>query len=285
MGFKVRIGPLKVKTAAWFGLLTCSLVVFLPSYVMGAFESVPGGPRDAGLAQAGVALEGDVWGLLRNPAIAPLGRMQFGAGWSQQFDLPELTRESALLASEIGQQFLAISAESFGSSLYRESSAKGMISRRFSSKLSVGAELNGQFLAVKQYGRGSAFGSAVGMILDAHRDVRLGAVWRNPGRPAISHFRERLPESLTIGLTTNASSRAVVCADVIQEHNFPMEVRIGAEVVLHPSIAMRVGARGEPFRPAGGFSLKLKRWTFHYSGDLHQELGPSHAVGLELQMQ
>ncbi len=251
---------------------------------MAVFEISPTGPRSDGLGGAGTALSGDGWSKLRNPASVRVGRSTITGGWSQQFGLPELTREAA------GGQFgfrsveCGIAAETFGGTVYRESTLRIQTSHRPSHRFSMGAELAGHTLEINGYPGGRGAAVTVGVVAAPIPDLKIGAVWRNVARPRLSTYRDRLPESLTMGIVANLGARALVVADLVQERYFPLEVRGGGELLVLPQLSLRVGARAEPFRPAAGFSARMSGFELHYAGDIHPDLGASHSVGLEFRL-
>jgi hypothetical protein len=249
-----------------------------------AFELIPTGPRSAGLGGAGVALTGDSWGSLRNPALCAISRCGAGFFWSQEFGLPELSREAAVgIGSVRGQAFL-IQASNLGGDLYREGEFGLTVGRRLRSDLAVGISVDGKWLDIKGYPTASLFTISGGIWTEPLDAVSLGAVWRQANEPKIPGYEGNLESSLIVGSAVEVMPGALLVADIVQEQHFRAEFRVGAEAQVLKTLKLRIGTRAEPVRPAAGFELSTGRWTFHYAGDLHPDLGPSHHVGLEFRL-
>src|SRR3989339_1294174 len=120
INYALRIGlSSKSAPSRIFGFL---LFLGWISSAFGAFELDSPGPRGAGLGGAGVALIGDGWGGLRNPALICGKGMVLATDWSQQFGLPELNHEVFTLQSRYPFAGLGVQGSTFGSELYRETS-------------------------------------------------------------------------------------------------------------------------------------------------------------------
>ncbi|MBI5059335.1 hypothetical protein HZB60_06090 [candidate division KSB1 bacterium] len=278
---KIRTGPRKVKLIVW---LACAGIVGSTigiHEVQAAFESDVTGPVSAGYGGAGIAETSDGWAGFRNPAACAVGQGGFACSWSRDFGLPELSRGAVATRQTIVAIPVSLQATSFGWAVYRESGLGVAVAQRFGDRLYAGVEAGGRFLAIEQYGSGSALAFSAGVLSTLSEEIAIAAVWRNANRGRISGFRDRLAESLALGIraTPAAHSRALI--DVVQDRGFPAEVRFGAEIAPLSDLALRVGARTEPVRPSAGLTVSMRRWSFHYAGDLHPDLGASHQVGLE----
>jgi hypothetical protein len=150
--------------------------------------------------------------------------------------------------------------------------------------LAVGAGINGRWLDIQGLPVGKALAFTTGVVVTPARDITFGVVWKNLNEPRISGYRDRIRESLNVGVAAQVSPNGWLMADIVQEKYFPLEYRIGAEALLLKALRLRVGARAEPLRPSAGFQVDAGRWSFSYAGDLHPDLGPSHQVSLEFRL-
>ena len=233
---------------------------------------------------AGAALSGDGWAVLRNPALAAHGGSLAGTAWSQQFGLPELTREEIAAVSHFRGHAFGLTAGSFGSKLYRESQFGLIWARAFQPELRIGVDVRARWLEIENYPSSHTFTLTAGVEGRPLRGLSMAAVWRNLNGPRLPNYRDRIGESLTLGVAAQVTEKGLVTADVVQEEHFPAELRIGAEVRVLPRLTLRVGGRAEPVRPAAGLQVNVGRWSFVYGGDLHPDLGASHQVGLEIRL-
>lgn len=268
----------KVKTA---GLaIAFALCAFSVQVSRAAFELDLTGPRSASMGGGGVALTADNWAASRNPALAPDSRSGAGLSWSQQFGLPELTREELSAVTHFRGHALGLSAASFGSKLYRETEVGVLWAREIRPKLCIGMDVRVRSLDIETYTASQTITLSAGVTAKPVNGVTVGAVWRNLNEPRIPDYHDRIRESLTAGLAAQITDHALIALDVVQEKFFPAEIRVGAEARVLPQLVLRVGGRAEPVRPSAGLQIDVGRWSFLYAGDLHPDLGASHHVGL-----
>ncbi|MBU1638519.1 hypothetical protein KKC97_12720, partial [bacterium] len=262
----------------WIILLVC---VF---EAQAAFEQDWVGPRGLGMGGAGIALSGDGWGGMRNPAIIHGLGFRVASCWSQQFGLPELNQEFFSASRSFRFASFGIDGSTFGSDLYRETALDIGVARAMRPYLTVGASFGIRSLSVRNYGDGSAPSLSLGVLASPVAAVEIGVVWKHLNRARIEGFQERLPESLTIGASSRIGEFSRIVFDLISERHFPVETRFGIESSFTKHLDLRVGGRTEPFRPSCGIGIGLRGMRFHYAGDLHPDLGSSHSVGLEIQL-
>jgi len=255
-----------------FGLADSALAVF---------EKDCCGPRATGLGGAGVALSGDAWCASRNPALLHDGLPLIGLAWQRLFDLPELTRLHLASEFTLRRWAAALEVQQFGGELYRETTAAVSLAKSFSSLVSVGCQASVNQVAIRRYGDAAAYGISLGVCCCPIPELSAAACWRNFPRARFGGWNARMPEALQLGVALRLP-RGTFAFDVVEEPRFPTEYRLGAEAPVLPALSLRIGARAEPVRPSAGFTVRVSGWRFHYAGDLHPDLGPSHELGLEV---
>jgi hypothetical protein len=247
-----------------------------------AFEKDWSGPRAGGLGGAGVALSGDAWCAGRNPALLTDGTPLVGLAWQRLFDLPELSRLHLAGRMVLGDFVAAAEAQQFGGELYQETSLAASLARSFSTFVSVGCQISINRVSIADHGDDSALGALLGIRYHPIPEVCAAACWRNFPEARFRRWDARMPEVLQFGVSVRLP-RGSFEVDVVEESRFATEYRLGAEAPVLPLLTLRVGSRFEPVRPSVGFTVRLSRWRFHYAGDLHPDLGPSHELGLEVE--
>jgi hypothetical protein len=273
----------KVKRRAslrFWGVLACLGV--LVAAAQGAFEKDWSGPRAGGLGGAGVALSGDAWCAGRNPALLTDGAPFVGLAWQRLFDLPELSRLHLVGNVALGNFVAAAEAQQFGGELYQETSLAASLARSFSTSLSVGCQISVNRVSIADHGDDSALGALLGIRYRPIPEVCAAACWRNFPDARFGRWDARMPEVLQLGVSLRLP-RGSLEVDAVEESRFATEYRFGAEAPVLPLLTLRVGSRFEPVRPSVGFTARFSRWRFHYAGDLHPDLGPSHELGLEVE--
>ena len=261
-----------------------AVLLFLAGCVAGsqaAFEKNSGGPRSAGLGGAGVALAGDVWCADRNPALPTEKSPLIGLAWQRLFDLPEMSHLQLSGNFDISDFAAGAGIDQFGGKLYRETSLMVSVARSFSRVLSAGAQVSLNQVAIQHYGDAAAVGAVLGLCCRPIPELTAAAVWRNFPRSELGRWNSQMPEALHLGLALRLPRGSFVL-DIVEESRFATEYRFGAEALVFPQLTFRVGSSFEPVRPSVGFTVNVWRWNFHYAGDLHPDLGPSHSLGLEV---
>jgi hypothetical protein len=147
--------------------------------------------------------------------------------------------------------------------------------------LSVGAQVSLNQVAIQRYGNATAIGAVLGLYYRPIPELTAAAVWRNFPRAQLSRWNSQMPEALHLGLALRLPRGSFVL-DIVEESRFATEYRFGAEAPVLPQLTLRMGSSFEPVRPSVGFTVNVRRWNFHYAGDLHPDLGPSHSLGLEV---
>jgi hypothetical protein len=201
--------------------------------------------------------------------------------WQRLFDLPELTRLHLTSEFAFRQWAAALEVHQFGGELYRESTAGFSLAKVFSPLLSIGAQASVNQITIRGYDNATAFGASLGACFHPIPEFDIGTCWRNFPQSQFGGWNAQMPEALQFGVALRLP-RGTFVADIIEESRFPTEYRVGAEAPVLPALSLRIGARAEPVRPSAGFTVQVSRWRFHYAGDLHPDLGPSHELGLEV---
>ena len=236
------------------------------------------------LGGAGSAMRGDSWGGLRNPALIRGNGFLVGANWSQQFGLPELSREHFGAVRDIKSVSLGLHASGFGSELYRETALDLSFARDLRADVTAGIAVGFRSLSIQGYENGNAAAVSLGIIARPIPKLAVAGVWRQLNRGKIEGYADRLPETLVIGLAAELGYSSLAVLDFVAESHFPLETRLGIESRVSKRLKLRIGGRAEPFRPSGGFEIIFRRWRFHYGVDLHPDLGPTHSVGMEMRI-
>jgi hypothetical protein len=269
------------KIKGYAGALSWLIWAVFSSTAYGAFELDCAGPRATALGGGGAALTGDGWEGFRNPALIGDAHGGMAGSWSQQFGLPELSREVVAADWRFHGGSFAVLGGTFGSDLYRETQFGLTAAKKLHPKLTAGIEIGGRWLDIEKYTEAHALSITAGLLLEPMRGLTAGIVWRNLNESRLTGYVDRLPSSLTFGLAGALTKDAVITADIVQEKRFPAEVRVGAEARVLDELRLRVGMRAEPVRPSAGFDIQWRQWRFYYGGDLHPDLGASHEMGLE----
>jgi hypothetical protein len=267
-----------------YSILLALCLCLFASTAQAVFELDTAGPRSRAMGMAGAALNDDGWAILRNPALAASSTSAAAFSWSQEFGLPELSREALSVRHAIQSQPFGLRASTFGTKLYRESEFGIIAARSLRPEFSVGLELTACNLNIDKYSSANALAATIGVVVAPLPGLNVAGLWKNLNRPRLSGYRDKLGESLTVGAAADVYSSGTIALDIVQEQYYSAEIRLGAEARLLKNLRLRVGMRAEPVRPSAGVEVSFQRWSFHYAVDVHPDLGISNAVGLAAQL-
>jgi hypothetical protein len=137
-------------------------------------------------------------------------------------------------------------------------------------------------LRIQDYGADATLGIDAGFVIRFSPLVEIGGAVGNLNAPSIGESPERLPQTITLGLTLHPISAASLCAAIYSDQFFSPEFRLGMEYSLLPEIMLRGGFCEEPSSYTAGFGFCYSRFVVEYAYLAHRDLGGSHAFGLSI---
>ncbi len=250
-----------------------------------------GGARALAMGRAGVALGADAWGHTNPAAWAGLDERRAALQVSQSFGLGELRVGALSAAAPTRIATVALAARTYGFSERRETRVKLGTGRRLaispSRGLDVGLAAGIETASVEGYGSETAVLLDLGVQGDVLPGLRAGLAGRNLlalARDDDADLRQSAATvpGLTVGLAYRPSDRATIALDADQDLDFGLSVRAGAEVLLVPALALRVGVSSEPVRFTAGAGFQAGRLRADLAVEGHETLGLTPAVGVEV---
>lgn len=241
------------------------------------------GARAVGLAGAGIALGGDVWGGGNPAAWSGLTRREVSLYADQRYGLAELRSGALRAALPLNALAVGLGVQSFGYQDYRVTTGTLGAAKAFrlgtTRRVHAGLAANVHNVAFGgDYGSGSAATLDAGVMTDVLPQMTVAA--RATNLLATGLAGAPLPRRLALGLAYRADARLTVVADLEQEVREDLSVRAGVEVRPVPSLALRAGAATGPRRLGVGASFTTARLVADVAADYHPDLGLSPAVGL-----
>ncbi|NUN70530.1 MAG: hypothetical protein HUU02_12540 [Bacteroidetes bacterium] len=258
-------------------------VILALQHLYGGFERHAQPASLTGRAGAGVALASDAH-LWLNPAVhAGFARRSVTMfSMPSPFQLPQLTTHGAAVADTIAGFGLAAGFLRFGSTLYREQSVTAAVARSVEDNVSVGLAFHLSHIAVQDYGSAFAVQWDAGFRFRLSSVVSLGASVHNITG---AHFGEAddIPRLFLFGTALHLPEGILLAADLVKDVRYPLFVRIGAEVPLHPSFSLRAGMDSSADRLTGGLSVTVSPFRAEYAIGIHPALGLQHTFGLRFE--
>jgi hypothetical protein len=249
-----------------------------------AFERLPIGVRDMALSGAGVALMVETDAGVFNPAgLGSAGARLFSVSHAPSpFGLDDLRHSALACVEPFSWGAVGVSASVFGCALYRETMFAAECALEVVPGCWAGVRCAVMTLRIQDYGSGSTLGVDAGFLIRLSPLVDLGGALGNLNAPSIGESPERLPQTITLGLSLHPVGAGTLCAAIYFDHLFGPEFRLGAEYSPLREVTLRGGICQDPSSYSAGIGLRYSGFCVDYTWLTHRELGGSHAFGLSI---
>ncbi|MBK7083220.1 MAG: hypothetical protein IPH53_00505 [Flavobacteriales bacterium] len=228
-------------------------------------DNTPVGPRIAGMGQAGVTLI-DLWSVHHNQAgLAGLTKITVGAHYQRHFLSEELSQQGLAVAIPLGKGTIAVSGNSLGFDLYRETKAGVAYAVRFGEGLRAGVQLN--YFNVRlgeNYGSRSMMTAELGIQARLTEKLWLGAHLYNPTRAELG------------GPHDKGAYHPEVAKDIDKQEQF----HSGIEYRPINALFLRTGVSTGPVQGHFGAGVRVKNFDIDLAVAYRSLLGPTPMIGL-----
>ncbi|MCZ2355437.1 MAG: hypothetical protein LC115_01915 [Bacteroidia bacterium] len=251
------------------------IMTFCSGRVFSQIEQTVGAKTSA-FSGFGSAGNGDPNLLLTNPA-GICGITSFSASLSagQPYFLDAFNTAALTAVLPIQNHYAGITAYSRGNNLFRQTqiSAAYAISL-FDNKFRGGIKIGGYNTHIPEYGAQTSLIIDAGVQTSISKSIDIGARVTNLNQARLKINREEpLPTVLSVGALWKVGKTFSVAAEAYQSSIWPLDMRVGLEYKPHPILAIRLGARTEPFVYTAGIGLKWKSYQLDFSMERHLLLG------------
>jgi len=198
----------------------------------------------------------------------------------QRFGLAELTTTTAGVAYGTGIGGFGLQLGSFGFSTYRETRIGLAYGRKLTDKLRFGAEFTGFATSTEAYASTFDVTFGVGLQLEIIPELHVGARLFSPLRVE-REPEEYLPQLLALGISYRPTDQLTLNAEVHQDADHPVRVRVGVEYLPAESISIRLGVASEASEISFGLGYQLiDRLELSAGANWHEVLGVWPGVGV-----
>lgn len=216
-----------------------------------------------------------------NPAsIAATGSLRSSLFYNPSpFQLPQLSNYGLIAGFTSGSAAYAAGLESFGSSLYRETDMLVGASMQLSDGFNAGITIHLYHVSMERYGTSWTGSIDIGSMYQLTGNIAVGAAIQNLTG---SDFGEPddIPRTFISGVSIGFENIAVLNADIVKDLRFPIQFRVGFDLLMHEHVTIRAGVQDGPSRMFGGVSVSVLPFRFDYAYASHSDLGPSHSIGI-----
>lgn len=242
------------------------------------------GPQVSGFsfAGAGLAVVGDLWAGLGNPAgLAFLQSASCGVCITPAlFGIPGLNHLWCGAAFPAAWGVCAVSGSAFGLPGYRETCAVLDHAYAPTPGLSLGVRVSVCHLQIDGYGATTVLSLDAGFHMEAEEGWGIGAVIRGLGTPGFGATGEHPPQTIECGLAWRPVEDLVLCCALSKDVLFPPGLHVGAEYAPLEALRLRCGLSDEPSAFGTGCAIVAPPFRVDYAMCTHEELGPTHSIAL-----
>ncbi|MHC1737500.1 MAG: hypothetical protein AB9882_05775 [Ignavibacteriaceae bacterium] len=257
--------------------LTLLLLLHLP-----LFSQLPGGAKQIGMANSGLALADDVFSLWLNPAgLAQLPSREFGVFWSPQpFGFSELSSFRFAYTEPLPWFTASVGFSNYGFELYKENQITVALSRNFSNLFFVGISADFSFLTIKNYGSDFAAKLNLSGLYYITNDFRGAFEIRNLTRSTRANEPGQIPVLYSFGLSYDFNNEFKLSAALEKETGFETSVMGGFSYEPVKYLSLRGGVSTVPEKFTAGVGIIYSYFQFDYAIFTHPDFGVTHQFGL-----
>ena len=244
------------------------------------------GTNSTSLAGITSVVPHDPWALFHNPGALgdslPMTVTSFLS--TGEFGLHELRRIAAAVVLPLEGAGVGIGADQFGFDLYKESSLLAGFGAGFDGGWSGGISVHIRQLDIKGYGTDRSVLIHAGSLITMTRMIVLGVSAMNITGSRIGTIRERLPQTLALGLRFEPSSDFFAVGEVEKDVRYPAAVKFAVHQSLGSFVGISAGLADHPQRLSAGIDVRYKGITCSWAGYSHEDLGWTHHVGITMEL-
>ena len=269
-----------------FGPMFRTLLTWLLIPVAGtAFaggEHLPTSARFAGMGHAGITLV-DLWSTSGNQAgLAGLEQAVGGAFFQQHWLAPDLAMQGLAFALPTKQGTFALSASSFGNSLYAQRSFCLAYAMKLNEGLRASVQLD--YLNIRlgnDYGSTGAVTAELGVQARLTDHLWMGAHLYNPNRAKLGGpYAEHVPTVLAVGLSYQFNEQVILAGEVSKDIDRPEQYHAGVEYRPIKALFLRTGISSGPAKAHFGAGLRMGQLDLDLAAVVRSQLGLTPMVNL-----
>jgi hypothetical protein len=188
---------------------------------------------------------------------------------------------SIALNSPLGK--VAIIAAYSGEVLYNESQFGIATARKLGECIQVGIQFNYNSIRQQGYGKGSAPGVEIGILIKLSEKCRVGIHAKNPVAGKFEEY-ERLQSIYSSGFGYEFSEKFSLVFEIIKAENLEAAIVVGVIYCIDPRVMICTGVSTLYQSPWFSIEYLLKKYSLSLGTSYHQQLGfsPTLAIAFHL---
>lgn len=224
------------------------------------------------------------WTAFHNPAILSSNKkLAIALNYDNRFQLKELSTKAISVSLPTKYVDVGLALSHFGYSQYNEMQTGLGLARSFYNKFSMGVQFNyySVFLSPAEGYKGTVV-AQLGLLSEISQGLFIGFHAYNPAQTniKIGITEKRIPSIFSLGASFYFNEKLIGLAQFDKEIEYPLQWRSGFEYHLINELIIRLGGYGNPFIPALGASVIIKKFRLDANFEKHPILGINSFVGL-----
>ena len=263
----------------FYSIISLSLFLTVICQAQNGIPASTGG-RGAAMANASIAFD-DINGALVNPAaLANIDFMSFGAFAEQRFLVADLQAFAAAVALPTNSGNFGLVLNYFGYSAYNEQKIGLAYARKFSKRISIGAQIDYLNTSIEEYGNRGVLTFDVGLQFQLHEQLRLATHIFNPIRAELN-ATENLPTLFKLGGIYQPAKSLSIAVEVEKDLDYDARIKLGLEYEVLNAVHLRFGFMNNPSNMTFGLGFMVKqKLQIDVATAYHQTLGFTPSVGV-----
>lgn len=261
------------------------LILLLAGFSFGAFERRPTSARSSAMGEAYTSACDDIFSIQGNPAgLSYLKGLNIAANGYQFFNTDDIEKiysfnlSTGMPIPRFGT--FALSYNSFGFSLYRESEIILSHSFQFLHKISIGYNIKYLNLSIQDYGSDGVFAFDLGFLAAYSPNWRFGFIGKNINAPALAGSSDNISRSGELGITWLPVSGLLFSVSIAKSMGQDVYFKIGQEIHLLQSLYLRSGFQTRTMQISIGAGLEFSGLHLDYAFNYQNSLGPESILTL-----
>lgn len=207
-------------------------------------------------------------------ALAQLQTVTAGVYSERRFMLSALSSYTVAAGMTTSSGNFALNANLSGDSDYNETETGIAYARKLGRKLNIGARFNYYGIRTAGYGRASAVGFDVGVIMHLSEKLHSGCQVSNPAGGAFGKGKhEKIPSVYSFGLGYDASEKLLVSVVIQKEEDQPVNVNAGILYKFLPQLSVKTGVSTSTSSVWCGIGLGIRKLRVELISSFHPQLG------------
>jgi len=240
------------------------------------------GPRLTALGNNSGAVF-DIWNILGNSAgITKVEKSTAAINYSRHSIDNELSTQALALIIPLNNDFIGISFQKYGLSVYNEINAGLAFAKKLGDELSISLKGNYHQIQITGYGAASSYSINVGAIYQFNEKITVGIYSSNISNRGYINVSSDLliPSGINLGLSYQASKKVLIAATLNKNTRQKIDMRVGLEYKILEKLSVRAGLNSRTLNQNFGIGLVHKKIMFDLALEHHPSLGYQPQISL-----